>query len=521
MKQFDEQQKRVDIHKKVSFFVKERQLSPPLAFEELVQYAEVIISQFNLDASTKDLLAVYLNNELWKSTLATIPYDRRILLLPQCLANLKVCQAQTDIYGLLCEKCANCSICSLQTEAEKLGITTLVAEGGTVVAGLIETGQIDAVIGVSCFEALEKIFPYMVKHAVPGIAIPLLVDGCKETVVDEAAVKQALRLFEPSGVVQLQPKDIENKVLDWFTKENLQLVIKSHDGSESVVVDTAIEWVAQNGKRWRPCLAASACMAISPQCSFAEELQSLAIAVECFHKASLIHDDIEDNDTLRYNQKTLHERIGVPAALNIGDYLIGEGYSLISSLNLDESLKSAMIKVAADGHRSLCIGQGEELEWILNPTELTVEKVINIFKQKTAPAFEVALSLGVLYAGESIELCEHLKGFSNAFGIAYQIKDDIEDFNAEHSSDLRALRPSLLLAIACERAEENIIEILKDDNSDKNIDEYINIPFVKDKALQFYEHYKNQVIRSLKPIKNTELKRLLFRLTGTILVDLQ
>jgi geranylgeranyl diphosphate synthase, type II len=516
----DIKQERQNIQKHVIAFVKEKHLSPPLAFEELQEYAVEIIEKYGLSSKSHDLVAVYLNNELWRPILSTIPYERRILILPQCLADSEVCSAETDIYGLICEKCGNCSICSLQTQAELLGITALVAEGGTVVAGLIETGQVDAVIGVSCLDALEKIFPYMVKHAVPGIAIPLLTDGCKDTAVDVETVNAAFSCYEPSGIRQLQPKDIEKQVQEWFSLENLRDVIKSPDLSDSVVVDTAIDWVAQNGKRWRPCLAASAYVAISTS-SFTNNLQYIAVAVECFHKASLIHDDIEDDDRVRYNQQTLHERIGVPAALNIGDFLIGEGYNLIASLDIDESIKSAMTKVAADGHRTLCVGQGEELEWIINPTELTVEKVINIFKKKTAPAFEVALSLGVLYAGESIDLCEHLKDFSNAFGIAYQIKDDIEDFYLEKSGDLQSLRPSLLLAIACEKSDENIIEVLRRDNSSSNISRYVDLDFVRNKSFQFYEHYKNQVIRSLKPIKNTELKRLLFRLSGTILVDIE
>jgi len=517
----DIKQHRQDIQKHVVAFVKDKDLSPPLALEELREYADEIIVKYGMSDDSDDLVVVYLNNELWRPVLATIPYERRILVLPQCLANSKVCKAQTDIYGLLCEKCGSCSICSLQTQAELLGITALVAEGGTIVAGLIDTGQVDAVIGVSCLDALEKIFPYMVKHAVPGIAIPLLIDGCKDTVVDTEAVHIAFSCYEPSETRQFQPKDIEKQVQEWFSLDNLRDVIKSPDLSNSVVVDTAVEWVAQNGKRWRPCLAASASVAISSTSSFTRNLQCLVTAVECFHKASLIHDDIEDDDSVRYNQQTLHERIGIPAALNIGDFLIGEGYNLIASLDIDESIKNAMTKVASNSHRTLCLGQGEELEWIINPTELTVEKVINIFEKKTAPAFEVALSLGVLYAGESIELCEHLKDFSNALGIAYQIKDDIEDFNLGDFGDLQSLRPSLLLAIACERFDENIIEILKNNSSAENISKYVDVDFVRDKALQFYEHYKNQVTRSLKPITNTELKRLLFRLSGTILVDIE
>src|SRR6185503_2935803 len=54
-----------------------------------------------------------------------------------------------------------------------------------------------------------------------------------------------------------------------------------------------------------------------------------ALAIECFHKASLVHDDIEDDDTFRYGRETLHRQYGVGTAINIGDYLIGLGYRLV------------------------------------------------------------------------------------------------------------------------------------------------------------------------------------------------
>ena len=72
-----------------------------------------------------------------------------------------------------------------------------------------------------------------------------------------------------------------------------------------------------------------------------EDLRKVAVAVECFHKASLIHDDIEDNDALRYGEKTLHEEHGVAVALNVGDLLIGEGYRLLAEMQCASHIRSA------------------------------------------------------------------------------------------------------------------------------------------------------------------------------------
>ena len=66
--------------------------------------------------------------------------------------------------------------------------------------------------------------------------------------------------------------------------------------------------------------------------------------MECFHKASLIHDDIEDEDKGRYDQPTLHVEHSIGVALNAGDLLIGEGYRLIGEIGLDPKLIAEILK---------------------------------------------------------------------------------------------------------------------------------------------------------------------------------
>ena len=74
-------------------------------------------------------------------------------------------------------------------------------------------------------------------------------------------------------------------------------------------------------------------------------------------------------------------------ALNVGDLLIGEGYRLLASCGVSAEQKSAMLRVAAEGQRELCRGQGAELLWAREPQPLTSLEVLDIFRKKTAPAF--------------------------------------------------------------------------------------------------------------------------------------
>src|SRR3978361_1545504 len=104
-------------------------------------------------------------------------------------------------------------------------------------------------------------------------------------------------------------------------------------------------------------------MQVDPETPLPFGLRRIAVAVECFHKASLIHDDIEDNDDLRYGEQTVHAQHGIPVALNVGDLLLGEGYRLIAESDAPAEARAEMLRVAAMGHRNLSLGQGAELFW--------------------------------------------------------------------------------------------------------------------------------------------------------------
>jgi geranylgeranyl pyrophosphate synthase len=145
--------------------------------------------------------------------------------------------------------------------------------------------------------------------------------------------------------------------------------------------------------------------------------------------------------------------MGVPIALNIGDYLIGLGYQLLGELEADAAVRAAMLSAAAQGHRVLCLGQGAELDWMRHRHPLSRQDVLHIFEQKTSPAFEVALKLGAILAGADQGLLDTLAQFSRYIGQAYQIRDDILDWmSAESGSDTQTSRLSIVKAIALEKA---------------------------------------------------------------------
>src|SRR5256714_3111513 len=498
---------------------------PPLSFEELRKHSQNLIAQNALESKFTDYVAVLLNSEVWREQLATVPFERRLLLLPKCLRVEDKCPAPFDEFGLLCKQCGLCSIQDLQVEAERLGYAVLVAEGSAIVMSIIQTGKIDAIVGVSCLSVLEKAFPYMESAAIPGVAIPLLQDDCVDTNIDLDWVWDVIHLSSDDQTRRLDLDALRREVESWFELSELNKVMGLPSGESEKI---ARSWLGKSGKRWRPFLAACAYKAMQddPQKPLPDDFRKIAIAVECFHKASLVHDDIEDNDALRYAEKTLHEEYGVPVALNVGDLLLGEGYRLIGECDVDAEARAGMLKIAAAGHRTLCLGQGAELCWVRNPQQLSSLQWLDIFRRKTAPAFEVALRLGAAYAGQHADedLSEILSKYSEALGIAYQIRDDVEDLAEEADcGDIAALRPTLPLALAGERTKgDNLALVQKfwrrepSNGDSKHLRNLLGELQVADRCRGLLDAYKEQAVRCLADLENASLKGLLRRVIGKI-----
>jgi geranylgeranyl pyrophosphate synthase len=240
-------------------------------------------------------------------------------------------------------------------------------------------------------------------------------------------------------------------------------------------------------------------------------VKKVALAMECFHKASLIHDDIEDGDAERYGEPTLHTEHGLPVALNAGDLLLGDGYRLIADSGAPPALAARILSAAARGHRTLCLGQGAELAWLQSPAPLSTLQVLEIFRQKTAPAFSVSLEAGALLAGADDETLDILRRYSDALGIAYQIRDDLEDMAPAE------IRPSLPLAVALERAKgDRKAELDRAWRRAESVSPIVVAELAEERCRELLESYKEEAVRTLPALENPSLKGLLRRVVGKI-----
>ena len=176
------------------------------------------------------------------------------------------------------------------------------------------------------------------------------------------------------------------------------------------IADIAMEFMRRGGKRLRPRL----CKAVFERCGGAGDIAPVCDAVECFHKASLVHDDIQDGDEIRYGRPTVWKEHGVAVAIAVGDWLVAHGYQLIAKSGF--AGVPAMVAATVDSHVRLCEGQGDDV--------MGGGDYVSVCERKTGEAFALAAQLGALAAGVDDA---KFRRYGLAYGILFQINDDMAD----------------------------------------------------------------------------------------------
>jgi geranylgeranyl pyrophosphate synthase len=529
----------------------------PLTKQSLQKYGEDLLRRMGLEEKYLGFAMVCISNEFWRTQVQAIPFHRRLLLLPHCLKHAEGCPADYDEFGLDCKKCGACSVADFKVKAEELGYKVLVSEGTPIVLKIIVSGHIDAIVGVACLNVLEKALDKVLIAGVPSVAAPLLSSNCKSTSVDDDWVLELIDLHTPPPPTR--------------TKTYVHLMRAAHQVCEEPELSRlaprpratpnaangakpdpltaheaiAYDWMAQGGKRSRPFITLAAYDALqgapgtlSPEgCALPDSVRRTALAIEAFHKASLVHDDIEDDDTFRYGRTTLHRQYGVGTAINVGDYLLGLGYRLVSRerKELGGDCTADVLNRLADAHLKLSEGQGAELLWRdARDKTLTALDALKIYALKTAPAFEAALYAGLRLAGPAEKYEKMVADFSKNLGVAFQVLNDLKDWDGDSDNkliagqDVLAARPTLLLALALEGSapagREELLALLHGDRKGEDrsaVVERVRRLFagagVFDKAEKLVEKYRARAEAVADEVEPTELRELLYYLVDSVL----
>jgi geranylgeranyl pyrophosphate synthase len=448
---------------------------------QLERLARSVLTECNQSDRFLGYVMVVLGNLSRRHDFLNVPFARRLLLAP---ASAEVGQLPLQA---ICQR------------ATRLGYQVLTADKTEDVLRQILEGRVDALLGLATLDDLERAFDHSVLSGIPSFAVPLPaareltsadLDG--DWVGDVLCMHLALDRDRADGYL-VAMRAATRLFRDDFDRLLPRIHSKTPEAARTplgLTEDVAYDWLANGGKRFRPFITLAAFDAATrgqkrptrPAAEgqpFSDSVCRVAMAIEAFHKASLVHDDIQDDDLFRYGRDTLHRSHGLGPAINIGDYLIGLGYRLVNSCrgDLGADVASDIIDSMSQAHLHLCDGQGAEMAWRDHPDwTLTVSAAVQMYALKTSPAFEAALFAGLRLAGPADEYRETVTSFCRELGVGFQIVNDLQDWVGDTNNklvagqDALALRPTVLLALALEaatdRQRQEIREILESPSDD-------------------------------------------------------
>ena len=536
--------------------------SVPLTKDEMEIVARKLLEDMGHGESFLGWTMVVLSTAFWEDQVAHVPPERRLFLLPHCLKHAEGCPADYDEFGLDCKTCGACSIADFRTIAEEMGYRVLVAEGSPIVLKIIVSGYVDAIVGVACLNVLEKAIDKILLAGIPCMAVPLLSSDCRNTSVDEEWVMEMINnRSEEKGETTRSYLHLMRAAEGMFAEAELERLaprlrkgprLTQTDGLSAIdpiaATETiAYDFLAKGGKYSRPFITLAVYDALTggqaTEAGGTEHLakpeldavKRAAMSIETFHKASLVHDDIEDDDSFRYGEATMHRQFGIPTAINVGDYLIGLGYRLVSreTADLGAETASEILDCLAQAHLKLAEGQGAELAW-RDSKNLALEPLdaLRIYALKTAPAFEAAFFTGARLAGSLDSYREPLKLFARNLGVAFQILNDLKDWEGDDNNKMEAGadtlqgRPTLLWALALDaHGEEQKAELhrLATDTEMPAPERLARVrqlyeqADVFEKAHRLVDKHQDRAEKIADEIQPDELRRLLYYLIDSVL----
>jgi geranylgeranyl diphosphate synthase, type II len=353
-------------------------------------------------------------------------------------------------------------------------------------------------------------------------------------------LRAARRMFEPDELERLIPRLRGGPRLAEVNGQGAA-------GLDPIAATEAIafDFLAKGGKYSRPFMTLAAYDALTGSHAGSAEgadrvprlkdaVCRAAVSIESFHKASLVHDDIQDGDAFRYGKPTLHIEHGVPTAINVGDYLIGLGYRLVSRDigELGPDTAADILNKLAEAHTKLSEGQGAELVWRdSRDKRLSPEEAINIYALKTAPAFEAALYCGLRLAGPAKHYAEPVARLTDHLGIAFQILNDLQDWEGDDfnkltlGGDVLGGRPTVLWALALEGLDEagrgDLERLVAEGDATPEVFAKVRRLFqraaVFEKALELVDEHRGKAERVADELTPEALRRLAHHLIETVL----
>ncbi|WP_448549094.1 octaprenyl diphosphate synthase [Thalassotalea fusca] len=254
-------------------------------------------------------------------------------------------------------------------------------------------------------------------------------------------------------------QDIQALAAQNMTAVN-ELIYAQLQSDVALINQLGVYIVNSGGKRIRPLLAVLAANALGYN---GKHHIDIAAIIEFIHTATLLHDDVVDESTMRRGKETANALFGNSASVLVGDYLYTRAFQMMTHLDqmkIMDILSDATNKVA----------EGEVLQLMnCNDPDTTEESYMQVIYCKTAKLFEAATRLAAVIANQSEEVEYALQQYGMHLGTAFQLVDDIMDYTADAKEmgknvgdDLAEGKPTLPLIYAMKQGNERQAQLIRD-----------------------------------------------------------
>ncbi len=222
------------------------------------------------------------------------------------------------------------------------------------------------------------------------------------------------------------------------------------DSGVPLVGEVARYIISAGGKRLRPVLLLLSCGALG--CT-SEQRFNLAAVIEFIHTATLLHDDVVDDSTLRRGRATANQVFGNPASVLVGDFLYSRAFQMMV-----ETGSMRVMQILADATNVIAEG---EVQQLMNMHDAALDEAayLRVIRSKTAKLFEASSRLAAVLAGAPAALEDACAEYGLSLGTAFQVIDDVLDYDGDATEmgknlgdDLREGKATLPLILAMQAA---------------------------------------------------------------------
>jgi octaprenyl-diphosphate synthase len=238
-----------------------------------------------------------------------------------------------------------------------------------------------------------------------------------------------------------------------------RVIARRLDSGVPLVSQVSQYIISAGGKRVRPALLLLVAGALGYQ---GDQQHNLAAVVEFIHTATLLHDDVVDESTLRRGRPTANESFGNPASVLVGDFLYSRAFQMMV-----DSGEMRVMEILSEATN--VIAEGEVLQ-LMNMHDASLDEAgyLRVIRSKTAKLFEASTRLAAVIAKSSPDIENACAEYGQALGTAFQVIDDVLDYDGTSGElgknlgdDLREGKNTLPLIIAIQRGTEQQKTLIK------------------------------------------------------------